>query len=167
MDKGLVKSLNDQLNFELYSAYIYQAMASHFKAQNLNGFANWMDVQVQEELVHATKFYTFLHDRNVDVELGAIAKPPTKWDSPLAVFEHALKHEQLVTKRINSLADQAAKVSDHATSNFLLWFINEQVEEEANTTDVIQQIKLVGKEIFMLDRELAQRVFTPPATPTA
>lgn len=167
MDKGLVKSINDQINFELYSAYIYLSMASHFKAQNLNGFANWMDVQVQEELVHTTKFYNFLHDRNEDVEFGAIAKPPAKWDSPLAVFEHALKHEQLVTKRINSLADQAAKVSDHATSNFLQWFINEQVEEEANATNVIQQIKLFGDSLFMLDRELGQRVFTPPATAAA
>jgi ferritin len=163
MDKKLVKSLNSQLNFELYSAYIYASMASHLKSLDLNGFANWMDVQVQEELAHVNKFYNFLHDRDENVEFDAIPKPQSSWESPLAVFEHALKHEKIVTGRINDLTDLAAKVSDHATLNFLQWFVAEQVEEEANAMSVIKQIKLVGNSLFMLDRELGQRVFTPPA----
>ena len=163
MDKELVKSLNSQMNFELYSSYIYLSMASYLKSLDLNGFANWMDIQVQEEISHTMKFYNFLHDRGVEVELDAIAKPQNKWDSPLAVFEHALKHEKIVTKRINDLIDQSTKLSDHATLNFLQWFVGEQVEEEANVMSVIQQIKLVGDALFLLDRELGQRVFTPPA----
>jgi len=163
MDKKLVESLNSQLNFELYSAYIYLSMESYLKSLDLNGFANWMNVQVQEELAHVTKFYTFLHDRNENVEFDALPKPQHKWKSPLDVFEHALKHEKIVSKRINALADLAAKVSDHATLNFLQWFVGEQVEEEANAASIIQQIKLVGDSLFLLDREMGQRVFTPPA----
>ncbi len=162
MDKELVKSLNSQMNFELYSSYIYLSMASYLKSLDLNGFANWMDIQVQEEISHTMKFYNFLHDRDVEVEFEAIAKPQNKWDSPLAVFEHALKHEKIVTKRINDLVDQSTRLSDHATLNFLQWFVGEQVEEEANVMSVIQQIKLVGDSLFLLDRELGQRVFTPP-----
>jgi ferritin len=162
MDKKLVESLNSQLNFEIYSAYIYVAMASHLKSLDLNGFANWMNIQVQEELAHVTKFYEFLHDRGENVEFDAIPKPQHEWKSPLEVFEHALKHEKIVTKRINNLTDQAGKVSDHATLNFLQWFVGEQVEEEANVVSVIRQIKLVGDSLFLLDRELGQRVFTPP-----
>ncbi|MDD5596696.1 MAG: ferritin [Victivallaceae bacterium] len=167
MDKKLEKSLNDQLNFELYSSYIYLSMQSYLKSLDLNGFANWMDVQVKEELTHVLKFYDFLHNRNAEVEFEAVSKPQHKWDSPLAVFEHALKHEKIVSKRINDLVDLATKVGDHATVNFLQWFVGEQVEEEANVVSVIRQIKLVGKSLFMLDRELGQRVFTPPATPQA
>jgi len=163
MDKELVKSLNSQMNFELYSSYIYLSMASYLKSLDLNGFANWMDIQVKEELAHVDRFYEFLHDRGENVEFDAIPKPQHKWDSPLAVFEHALEHEKIVTKRINDLVDQAAKVSDHATLNFLQWFVGEQVEEEANVISVVQQIKLVGDSLFLLDRELGQRVFTPPA----
>ena len=162
MDNKLVKSLNSQLNFELYSAYLYASMASHLKSLDLNGFANWMDIQVQEELAHVKKFYEFLHDRNESVEFDALPKPQHEWKSPLDVFKHALKHEKIVTGRINALTDLAAKVSDHATLNFLQWFVSEQVEEEASVMSVIQQIKLVGNSLFLLDRELGQRVFTPP-----
>lgn len=162
MNKELVKGLNDQMNFEVYSSYIYLAMASHLKSKNLNGFANWMDVQTREEMTHAMKFYEFMHDRGVAVTFAAVPKPPNKWGSPLAVFEHAYKHEQIVTKRIGALVDLAAKCKDHATMNFLQWFVAEQVEEEANATEVIEQIKLVGKSLFMLDRELGQRVFNDP-----
>jgi ferritin len=167
MDKKLAKALNDQMNFELYSSYIYLSMQSYLKSLDLNGFSNWMDVQVKEELIHMQKFYAYIHDRNENVEFAAVPKPQHQWESPLAVFEHALKHEKIVTKNINDLMDLATKVGDHATINFLQWFVGEQVEEEANATSVIQQIKLVGKSLFMLDRELGQRVFTPPATTQA
>ncbi|MDD5698651.1 MAG: ferritin [Victivallaceae bacterium] len=157
MNRELVKNLNGQMNFELYSSYLYLSMASHFKAQNLNGFAHWMDIQAKEEFGHAMKFYNFLHGCNEKVEFGAIAKPPAKWDSPLAVFEQVIKHEQLVTKRVNDLVSQSVTLGEHAAFAFLQWFVNEQVEEEASAVNVIQQLKLVGKAIFMLDNELAKR----------
>jgi ferritin len=163
MDKKLVESLNSQMNFELYSSYIYLSMASYLKSLDLNGFANWMDIQVKEELAHVNKFYNFLHERGENVEFESIDKPQNKWDSPLAVFEHALAHEKIVTKRINDLVDMSIACSDHATSNFLQWFVGEQVEEEASVISVVQQIKLVGDALFLLDRELGQRVFNPPA----
>jgi ferritin len=162
MDKKLVKGMNDQINFELYSSYLYLSMASYLKSLNLNGFSNWMDVQVKEELAHTTRFYNFLHDRGEEVVLEAIARPEGKWNSPLEVFQDALKHEKKVTERINKLTNMAAELSDHASSNFLQWFVNEQVEEEANVVNVIEQIKLVGGALFMLDRELSQRVFVDP-----
>ncbi|MBU8901388.1 MAG: ferritin [Victivallales bacterium] len=162
MDKKLIESLNSQMNFELYSSYIYLSMASYLKSLDLNGFANWMDIQVKEELAHVDKFYNFLHSRGENVEFDAIPKPQHKWDSPLAVFEHALEHEKIVTKRINDLVDQSGKISDHATLNFLQWFVGEQVEEEESVMSVVKQIKLVGDSLFLLDRELGQRVFNPP-----
>lgn len=162
MNKELEKGLNDQMNFEIYSSYIYLAMASHLKSENLNGFANWMDVQTKEEMTHAMKFYEFMHDRGLNVEFAAVPKPQHKWKSPLELFEHAYKHEQIVTKRIGELVELATKHKDHATINFLQWFVGEQVEEEANVTEIIQQIKLVGNALFMLDRELSQRVFVDP-----
>jgi ferritin len=159
MNKELVASINGQINFEIYSSYLYLAMASYFKSLNLNGFANWMNVQTKEELSHAMKLYNFLHDRGEEVELEAIAKPELKWDSPLVAFETAYAHEQIVSMRINDMVSEAVEANDHATVNFLQWFVAEQVEEEANAMDVVQQIKLVGKALFMLDRELGQRVF--------
>jgi len=161
------EALNQQLNAELYSSYLYLSMAAYFESINLKGFANWMRVQTQEELVHAMKFYDFIIERGGKVVLSSIEGPPTEWASPLAVFEHAYEHEQKVTGLINNLVDLSAAEQDHATSNFLQWFVAEQVEEEASADEVVQKIKLMGDAsggLFMLDRELAQRVFTPPAT---
>ena len=161
------EALNQQLNAELYSSYLYLSMAAYFESINLKGFANWMRVQTQEELVHAMKFYDFIIERGGKVVLSSIEGPPTEWASPLAVFEHAYKHEQTVTGLINNLVDLATAEQDHATNNFLQWFVAEQVEEEASADEVVQKIKLMGDAsggLFMLDRELAQRVFTPPAT---
>ena len=161
------EALNQQLNAELYSSYLYLSMAAYFESINLKGFANWMRVQTQEELVHAMKFYDFIIERGGKVVLSSIEGPRTEWPSPLAVFEHAYEHEQKVTGLINNLVDLSAAEQDHATSNFLQWFVAEQVEEEASADEVVQKIKLMGDAsggLFMLDRELAQRVFTPPAT---
>ena len=161
------EALNQQLNAELYSSYLYLSMAAFFESINLKGFANWMRVQTQEELVHAMKFYDFIIERGGKVVLSAIEGPPTAWASPLAVFEHAYEHEQKVTGLINNLVDLSTAEQDHATTNFLQWFVAEQVEEEASADEVVQKIKLMGDAsggLFMLDRELAQRVFTPPAT---
>jgi len=161
------EALNKQLNAELFSSYLYLSMAAYFESINLKGFANWMRVQTQEELVHAMKFYNFIIERGGKAVLSAIEGPPTQWKSPLAVFEHAYKHEQKVTGLINNLVDLSIAEQDHATNNFLQWFVAEQVEEEASADEVVQKIKLIGDAtggLFMLDQELAQRVFTPPPT---
>jgi ferritin len=140
-------------------------MSAQFQAMNLKGFANWMRVQSLEEFTHADKFYNFLIDRGGRVILNSIEGPPTKWASPLAIFQDAYKHEQKVTGLINALVNLAIKEKDHAAHSFLQWFVNEQVEEEANADSIAQQLKLIGKNgqgLLMLDRELAQRVFVPP-----
>ncbi len=158
-------ALNEQTNAEFFSAYLYLSMAAYFESVNLPGFANWMKVQVREELVHATKFYDFINERGGRVVLTAVEAPPAKWDSPLAAFKSAYEHEQKVTKLINNLVDLAAAEGDYTTNNFLQWFVTEQVEEEASADEVVQKLKLVGNEgagLFILDRELGQRVFVPP-----
>lgn len=166
LDKKIEDALNDQMNFEMFSANIYLAMAAQFDAMNLTGFANWMKVQYQEEIMHMMKFYDYLNERGGRAVFKALDAPPTEWDSTLAAFEHALKHERIVTGRINDLVTLAADEKDHATGNSLQWFVAEQVEEESSVDAVIQQLKLSSGApgaLFMLDRELGQRVFTPPA----
>ena len=167
ISKKMVDALNEQVNAELYSAYLYLSMESYFKSENLNGFANWMRVQTQEEVAHATKIYDFINERGGRVTLKAIEGPQTEWDSALAVFKAAYEHEQKVTGLINNLVDLAIKEKDHATNSFLQWFVNEQVEEESSADEIVQQLKMMENApggMFMLDRELGQRVFTPPAT---
>jgi ferritin len=166
ISKKMEEALNGQVNAELYSAYLYLSMESYFKSLNLNGFANWMRVQTQEELMHAMKIYDFVNERGGRIILKAIEGPETEWDSPLAVFEAVYVHEQKVTGLINDLVDLAIKEKDHATNTFLQWFVNEQVEEESSADEVVQQLKMMENApggMFMLDRELGQRVFTPPA----
>ncbi len=165
LTEKMQNALNQQVNAELYSAYLYLAMEAYFHSVNLPGFANWMRVQTQEEVVHATKIYDFINQRNGRVTLKAINQPQTDWKSPLAVFEASYKHEQKVTGLINDLVNLAIKEKDHATATFLQWFVNEQVEEEASANDVVQKLKLTGKSpdaLFLIDQQLAQRVFTPP-----
>ena len=159
------KAINAQINAEFYSSYLYLAMSAHFAAISLDGMASWMKMQAQEELFHGMKMYDFVHERGGKVELVAIDKPPAKWKTPLAVFEEVLKHEQKVTTLINKLVDQAMDERDHATNIFLQWFVTEQVEEEASASSIVEKLKLIGKDangLFVLDQELAQRVFTPP-----
>ena len=169
LSQKMEQALNQQLNAELYSAYLYLSMAAYYYSINLNGFANWMTVQNLEETMHAMKFYTYINDRGGRITLDQIAAPPTAWNSPLEVFEQTLKHEVKVTGLINNLVDLAITERDHAANAFLQWFITEQVEEEASANEIIQTMKLAGNDphaLFMLDRELATRVFTPPATAT-
>ena len=166
ISKKMEGALNAQVNAELYSAYLYLSMESYFKSLNLNGFANWMRVQTQEEVSHAMKIYDFINERGGRALLKGIEGPPTKWKSPLAVFEAAYAHEQKVTGLINDLVDLAIKEKDHATNSFLQWFVNEQVEEEASADEIVQQLKMMENApggMFMLDRELGQRIFAPPA----
>jgi ferritin len=167
IDEKMQEALNKQLNAELYSAYLYLSMSAHFRSVNLGGFANWMRVQAREELAHAMKFYDYVNERGGRVLLRPVDEPPSDWNSPLAAFEHVYQHEQKVTGLINKLVDLAVKARDHATNNFLQWFVSEQVEEEASADEVVRKLKLVGDDpsgLFMIDRELAQRVFVAPAT---
>jgi ferritin len=167
INQRIEKELNKQINREFYSAYLYMSMASYFQSENLLGFANWMHIQVQEELIHAQKMYDFVNERGGRVVLEQINKPQTDWDSSLAAFEDSLKHEEFITASINDLVNVALEEKDHASHIFLQWFVTEQVEEEASVTDVIKKLRLMKDApggIFMLDRELSQRQFVPPTT---
>ena len=166
LNNDMEKALNAQVNAEMYSAYLYLSMSAYFQSKSLGGFASWMRVQAQEEMVHAMKLYDFINERGGRVILEPIEAPPTEWDSPLATFEAVYEHEQKVTGLINELVELALEKHDHATNIFLQWFVSEQVEEEDSANDVVEKIKLMGDArggLFMLDRELGQRVFTPPA----
>lgn len=166
LSKKMEKALNEQVNAELYSAYLYLSMESYFRSTNMGGFANWMRVQTQEEVSHAMKIYDYVDERGGRALLAPIEGPQTEWDSPLAAFEAAHAHEQKVTALINDLVDLAIGEKDHATNNFLQWFVAEQVEEEASADEIVQRLKMMKDApggMFMLDRELGQRTFTPPA----
>ena len=168
LSKKLEAAMNEQLNYELFSAYIYQAMSADFKAKGFNGFAKWMQVQAQEELVHAMGFHNYIISRGGKVKLMKVEAPPETWESHLNAFQHALEHEQSVTARINKLAKIAKEEDDFASSNFLQWYINEQVEEEENTNEIVNQLKMIGESkqaIFMIDNTLGARTFTMPVIP--
>ena len=165
LNKRLEEALNRQLNAELYSAYLYLSMSAYFQNAGLDGFARWMQVQAMEEMTHAMKFYGFICDRGGRVVMQPIEGPPSDWDSPLAVFEATVAHEEKVTGLINDLVNLAVEEKEHATNNFLQWFVSEQVEEEASANEAAQKLRLVDQSqggLFMLDRELGARIFTPP-----
>jgi len=162
MSEKMLKALNDQMNAEQYSAYIYTAMRAYFLANNLEGFANWMAVQAKEEWTHAEKFFSFIVERNGRVELEAIAKPQKEWKNALDVFETAYKHEQYITGRINCLMELAKSEKDYAAESFLKWFVDEQVEEEANSLKIVETLKMIKESagsLLMLDHQLAKREF--------
>jgi len=168
LNNKIEKLLNDHLNYELYSSYLYLSMAAYFDGTDLKGFSNWMRIQVQEEMAHVAKFYDYILERDGKVRLSSIEGPPTDWDSPVAAFTETLAHEQGVTERINSIVKAAIEENDFATHTFLQWFITEQVEEEATARDVLQKVKMIGDSgdgLFLIDRELGQRVFTAPSAP--
>ncbi|MFR1671604.1 MAG: ferritin [Candidatus Gastranaerophilaceae bacterium] len=165
ISEKMEKAFNDQINKELYSEYLYLSMQAYFERLNLKGFVNWMQVQVQEEHAHALGMFDYLNQRGGTVTLEAIDKPETDWDSPLAVFEQVLEHEQFVTSRINALMDVAEEVKDRAALSFLDWYLKEQVEEEDNVGNVLATLKLIGddkKALLMLDKDLAARTFVQP-----
>jgi len=160
ISKKMQDALNNQLNAELFSSYLYLAMAAHFENTNMKGFANWMNKQSAEEYEHAMKFYTYINNVGAKVELKAIEKPKSKWTSPKQAFEEALAHEKKITKMINNLADMALVEKDHATNIFLHWFVTEQVEEVASVEDIVNKFELIGDNkngLFILDRELGSR----------
>jgi ferritin len=165
LKKKMLKALNDQINAEMFSSYLYLSMESYFQSISLTGFAAWMRAQVQEEMMHGMKFYDFVNERGGKVTLEAIAKPESTWDSPLAAFEAIQKHEEHVTSLINDLVDLAISEKDHATNNFLQWFVSEQVEEEASVGEVVEKLRLIKDNtsgLFMMDSVLGKRVFAMP-----
>lgn len=166
ISKEMQKAINEQINAELHSAYLYLSMVSYFKSLNLDGFAQWMTVQTQEEISHAMKFFNFVLERGGKAVLQPIEGPAIEWDSPQAAFEAAYKHEQYITGRIDDLVQLARQEKDTASEIMLQWYVTEQVEEEANADGVIQKLKMLAGApggMFMLDRELVARVFAPPA----
>jgi len=166
LSKKMEKAINQQINAELYSSYLYLSMATYFEAISLSGFSNWMRQQAQEELFHGMKMFDFVCERGGRVTLKTIDQPPAKWASPLDVIKIVLSHEQKVTGLINDLVNLALDERDHATNIFLQWFVSEQVEEEDTAGSLVEKLKLIGKDangLFMLDTELGQRTFTVPA----
>jgi ferritin len=164
LTKKIEKALNEQLNAELASSYVYLAMAAYYESKNLDGFANWMKRQAQEELFHAMKFYGYINSRGGRVLLTKVDEPQTEWKSPLDGFLAAEDHEKMITGRINKLVELANKEADHATHSFLMWFVTEQVEEEDSVGRIVEKLKLIGESpsgLFMMDRELAGRGGAP------
>lgn len=159
------KALNEQINAEIYSAYLYMSMAAYCEGLQLPGFAHWFKLQAQEEMTHALRFFNHAHERGGQVTLKAIKAPETSWPSPLACLEAVLKHECLVTGLINKLVSLARQQQDYASENFLQWFVKEQVEEEASVREVIGKLKLVNETpggLFMLDKDMCARQFVMP-----
>ncbi len=165
ISKKMAEELSKLINDELYSSYLYLSMASHSDSLGLKGLSNWFHVQVQEEIYHAQKFYKYVLNQGEKVILETIAKPPSDFKSPLDLFEKTLEHERSVTLSVNRVFDLAKKENDNATSIMLQWFVTEQIEEEANASEIIQQLKLIGNDgsgLFMIDNQLSSRTFTTP-----
>ena len=160
MDKAIQDALNEQINAELHSAYIYLAMSAHFAEQNLDGFAHWMRQQAGEELGHAMKLFDYVLERGGHVELKAVAGPAKKFGTPLQIFETALAHEKKISAMIHALYDLARKKKDFATENNLNWFVTEQVEEEDTAGRAVERLRLAGDStaaLLMLDRQFGER----------
>ncbi len=165
LDKQMAQALNEQINKEMYSAYLYMSMSAYSNKIGLKGFANWFMVQYHEEMFHAMKLYEYVQRQGEDIKLEAIQAPPSEFSSQLDMFTKTLTHEQFITSSINDLMEMAQSKKDHATQIFLEWYVTEQVEEEENDNDIIAQLKLIGDNahaLLMLDRELAVRAATIP-----
>ena len=163
--RKMQEKMNDQIHHEMESAYIYLSMAAYFESANYPGFAHWMKMQFEEEMIHAFRFYDYIHSRGARVVLQTIEAPPAEFESPLAAFEKSLAHEQKITADIHNLYALAMEEKDYPSLSFLQWFIDEQVEEEEHVGGVVQDIKRVSgsdEGLLMLDRELGLR---QPPTP--
>ena len=160
LGKAVQDAINDQINKELYSAYLYLAMSAHFESVNLPGLAKWTRVQSKEELGHAMKFYDYVVDRSGRVNFAAVEKPTSQWKTSLEVFNQIYEHEQKVTASINKVYEVALKENDYATQVLLQWFISEQVEEEKNASEIVAQLEMVEAHetaVLMLDHRLGKR----------
>lgn len=160
LKKSIEDALNKQLNAELYSSYLYLSMSAYCETVPLKGFAKWLRMQAEEEKAHGMKFFDYLIEAGGTVKLAKIDAPKTEWKSVGDVFNQVYEHEKKVTALINGLMDLAIKEKDYATQNFLGWFVKEQVEEEANASEIQAQIKMMGDivgHLFWLDHELGKR----------
>lgn len=165
MKPEINEALNQQIQREMHSSFIYLSMSAYLTSVGLNGFAHWMRVQAEEELFHAMKVFDFIHDRDGRVKLYSVDEPEHTWSSLQEVMEYTLSHEKAMTEHINDLVDMAIQKRDHATNNFLQWFVQEQVEEEDNLRNILDKLKLVGTEgqgVFMLDQEMSTRTIGTP-----
>ena len=170
LSKNMEEALNEQINKEMYSAYLYMSMSAHSTNAGLPGFANWFMVQYKEEMEHAMKIYDYVNNQGGRVKLKIIEEPLSTFKDAMDMFQKTLKHEQFITKSINELVDLAIKERDHATQIFLQWFVTEQIEEEGNDNDIIAKLKLAGDKgngLFMIDKELGARVYVSPLESTA
>lgn len=160
MKQKIEDAFNKHLNAESFSAHLYMSMSAYFQSINLKGMAHWMRLQADEETMHEMKFFDYILARGGKVVLDQVNAPPIEWDSPLAVFEAAYGHEQMISDKINKLVDLSLEESDHASNAFLQWFVTEQVEEEESVLEIVDQLKLIEGDrgaFFLLDRELGQR----------
>ena len=165
ISKKMNDALNEQVNAEMFSSYLYLSMSAWCSERSLSGFANWMRVQAQEELFHAMKIYDYILERGGNVQLKTIDAPSSEWVSPLAIAEEVVHHEAKVTGLINDLVEVALADKDHAANIFLQWFVAEQVEEEDSVGEVFERMKMVGDDsagMFAMDLELAKRVYAAP-----
>ena len=166
MERNISELLNDQINKEFYSGYLYLDMANFYSAKGLDGFANWFEIQAQEEQAHAMLFYKYMLNNSEAVTLDAINKPDKEYVELIDPLKAAYEHEQYVTSLIHNLYAEAQKVNDYRTVQFLDWFVKEQGEEEKNTSDLLTKMEIFGcdgKGLYMLDSELKSRVFNPPS----
>ncbi len=165
LSKEMTKALNGQLNKEFYSAYMYLGMSAYAGSKGYNGCASWFNIQYQEEITHAMKLFNYLQDQSADVELKDVKAYNISKGELVDIFDKAYKHEQMMTGWLNDLSDMAMKEKDHATYNLLQWYVNEQVEEEAMFSEIIDQLRMIGKDgygLYSIDKELGSRVFVDP-----
>ncbi|HBA48045.1 MAG TPA: ferritin [Lachnospiraceae bacterium] len=166
MDSKVSALLNDQINKEFYSAYLYLDMANFYSRKGLDGFANWYEIQAKEEQDHAMLMYQYLHNNGETVTLEAIAKPDKAFETLMDPLKAGLEHEKYVTSLINTIYEAAQEVKDFRTTQFLDWFIKEQGEEEKNSMDLITKMELFGddaRSLYMLNSELAGRTYSAPS----
>lgn len=160
ISKVMQDAINEQINKEMFSSYLYLSMSAYFAEKNLSGFAHWLNIQAEEETEHAMKFYNFLLDRGGHVELKEIARPESAWKSNLDAFKEVLKHEEFITASIHALYEVALKEKDYPAQTMLQWFIDEQVEEEKNASEIVAQLDMIdahGTAVLMLDKTLGKR----------
>ena len=166
LDKKVAKLLNEQINKEFYSAYLYLEFANYYAEKGLEGFSNWYEIQAQEERDHAMLFYRYMQNNNEKITLEAISKPDADFKELADPLKEGLKHEEYVTALINTIYAAAQEVNDFRTTQFLDWFVKEQGEEETNANNLITKMELFGhdpKGLYMLDNELSARTYNPPS----
>ena len=165
ISKEMQKELNEQVNKEFFSAYMYLAMSAYCNTIGLPGFAHWMRMQYEEESLHVTKMYDYILDQGGAIHLQTIEEPPKEYGTPIEIIEQTLEHEQFITKSIHKMMGLAVEEHDYATQTFLQWYVTEQVEEEANVNDILAPLRMVGNDkggLMMIDQKLSLRLAPTP-----